>query len=47
MVASPRHNMEASMVIWIAAALLLVVAIAHSVLGEKFLISPLIASPAW
>ena len=35
------------MVIWIAAALLLVVAIAHSVLGEKFLISPLIASPDW
>lgn len=35
------------MVIWIAAGLLLVVAIAHSVLGEKFLISPLIASSAW
>ena len=35
------------MVIWIAAALLFVVAIAHSVLGEKFLIHPLIASPDW
>lgn len=35
------------MVIWIAVALLVVVAIAHSVLGEKFLISPLIASSDW
>lgn len=35
------------MVIWIAAALLLVVAVAHSVLGEKFLIRPLIANLDW
>ena len=35
------------MVIWTATALLLVVAIAHSVLGEKFLIRPLIASSDW